>query len=398
MLRIANIILLFCLLGNTLYAQPVKGRVDFFGETLVFDLDAGLFAAEAPALTEAGIRVFHEAVLKTNYHPLIAALAGYKTRHQPDDWLYYQLVRKAAEYISPKKNNYHRYTYFKWFLLTRSGYDATLNISDEKILFYVLCDENIYNIPNRLVDGRQYVCLNYHDYKNIDFNIERFAELKLGTGSQHSFSYKVSKLPEFNDGKYLEKELQFNYYEAPHKLTVRVHPAVSAIFTNYPVVDYKYSLNIPLSSETYKSLIPLLKKRLTGMSVKNGVDYLRRFTRDAFLFDTDTKVFGGEKRLSPEETLLYEYSDCEDRVALFYCLVKEIYDLPMIVLSYAEHVTIAVQFHKAVGRPIIYNGNQYTICEPTPQKTDLGLGRLLPGLEQQPYRVAYVYTPGHEKP
>ena len=129
------------------------------------------------------------------------------------------------------------------------------------------------------------------------------------------------------------------------------------------------------------------------MSVKNGVDYLMRFTRYAFLFEPDTHVFGREKRLSPEQTLLYDQSDCEDRVALFYCLVKEIYNLPMIVLTYPKHVTIGVQFEKPVGQPIVFNGRKYTICEPTPQKEDLMVGQLLPELKKAPYEVAYVYTP-----
>jgi hypothetical protein len=118
-----------------------------------------------------------------------------------------------------------------------------------------------------------------------------------------------------------------------------------------------------------------------------------RFTRYAFLFGPDTRVFGGEKRLSPEQTLLFDQSDCEDRVALFFCLVKEIYNLPMIVLTYPTHVTIAVQFDKPVGKPIIYNGAKYYVCEPTPQKEDLQLGQLLPELKKSTYEVAYVYTP-----
>jgi hypothetical protein len=65
----------------------------------------------------------------------------------------------------------------------------------------------------------------------------------------------------------------------------------------------------------------------------------------------------------------------------------------MIVLTYPKHVTIAVQFDKPVGKPILYNGNKYSVCEPTPQKEDLQVGQLLPELKKAPYEVAYVYTP-----
>lgn len=129
------------------------------------------------------------------------------------------------------------------------------------------------------------------------------------------------------------------------------------------------------------------------MNTRHGVDYLMRFTRYAFLFENDSKSFGSEKRLSPEQTLLYEQSDCEDRVALFFCLVKEIYNLPMIVLSYPDHVTIAVQFDKPIGRAFTYNGKRYSVCEPTSQKQDLLIGQLLPNLRESPFEVVYAYTP-----
>lgn len=119
-----------------------------------------------------------------------------------------------------------------------------------------------------------------------------------------------------------------------------------------------------------------------------------RFTRYAFLYEKDSEIFGKEKRLSPEETLLYKYSDCEDRAALFFYLVKEIYNLPMIVLVYPNHVTIAVQLAKPVGKPIVYNGKKYSVCEPTPQKQDLRLGQRIPSLSKVGYEIVYAYNPG----
>jgi hypothetical protein len=118
-----------------------------------------------------------------------------------------------------------------------------------------------------------------------------------------------------------------------------------------------------------------------------------RFTRYAFLFETDTKVFGSEKRLSPEQTLLYDQSDCEDRAALFFYLVKEVYDLPMIVLSFPAHVTVAVKLEKPVGKTILYNGEKYSVCEPTPQKEDLRIGELMPALRNTAFEIVYAYRP-----
>ena len=130
------------------------------------------------------------------------------------------------------------------------------------------------------------------------------------------------------------------------------------------------------------------------MKQKKDIDYLMRFTRYVFLYEDNDGNFGKEKRLSPEETLFSKYSDCDARAALFFFLVKEIYDSPMIALLYPTHITMAVQFDKPVGHPIMYKGKNYSFCEPTPQKEDLNIGQISANLKNVPYKVVYVYEPG----
>ena len=378
------------------YETPIE--FDFYGDPIAFQLDTSFLLNFNSELSSEAIEDFYTRLNASGYQSILNVLEAYKVRHQPDDWLYYQLIRKTVQQISPKAENYQRYTLYKWFLMYKSGYDAILTFSGKKILFYVRSNENIYNIPNRVRDGKQYVCLNYHDYNSINFDIEKFSEAFIPANHiQKTFSYKITRLPDFRKEDYVEKDIRFNYNQNEYDFKVKLNPQVKTIFTNYPVVDYESFFNIPLSKETYSSLIPLLKRNIKGLSTKNGVDYLMRFTRYAFSFETDLANFGQEKRLSPEQTLLYEYSDCEDRVALFFCLVKEIYDLPMIVLAFPKHVTIAVKFDRTFGKPILYNGISYSVCEPTPQKKDLNVGQLLPELRKTAYEVAYVYTPKRKR-
>ena len=118
-----------------------------------------------------------------------------------------------------------------------------------------------------------------------------------------------------------------------------------------------------------------------------------RFPRNAFLYEDDEQIFGKEKRLTPEQTLFSEYSDCDDRAALFFYLVKEIYNLPMIALLYPTHITMAVQFDKAAGKPIIYNGKKYYVCEPTPQGQNLKVGEISTKYKNAKFEVVYAYEP-----
>lgn len=369
-------------------------QFEFCGAPVQFDFDkARLQSFQAP-LSEQAIQAFFASVNNEYYQPIINALLTYKEKYNPDDWLFYQLIRKTAQYISPKADDYIRYTLYKWFFLTKTGYDAFLAVSGSRMLFYVRCDEDVFNIPTRINNNKQYVCLNYHDYGEIDFRKDQFTAVNVpAAAANRLFSYKIRRLPAFSPLDYQEKDLHFTYYDNDYHFKVKLNPQIITLFTNYPTVDYESQLNIPLSKETYQSLIPLLRKNVKRLSKKNGVDYLMRFTRYAFLFETDSKNFGSEKRLSPEQTLFYEQSDCEDRVALFFCLVKEIYNLPMIVLAYPKHVTIAVQFDKPRGESILYNGNKYSVCEPTPQKEDLPIGKLIASLRKSPYEVVYHYAP-----
>jgi hypothetical protein len=400
-IKIIIIILYFSLTSKLSLCQTHENSLsfDFYGEPIELPFDKTTFIDYTTPLSSQSVTAFYKTVANINYTPVIEALTTYKNKLKLDDWLYYQLIRKTVQQISPKADNYYRYTLYKWLFLTYSGYDATLKTNGEKLLFYVQTNENIYNIPGYINNSKQYVCLNYHDYgANIDFSVEKFTEIPLPvTVAKTVFSYKITQLPGFRPADYEEKNLAFNYNQTDYSFKVKLNPQIKSIFANYPVVDYESYFNIPLSNETYSSLIPLLKKNIKGMSTKRGVDYLIHFTRYAFLFKPDVAVYGNEKRLSPEQTLLYEQSDCEDRAALFFYLVKEIYNLPMIVLTFPEHVTIAVKLDKPIGTPIVYKGEKYSICEPTPQKKDLKLGQLSPNLNKAAYEIVYAYTPEHKQ-
>jgi len=368
-------------------------RFKFFGDSIQTSIKDWHFVDYTGTLSTASIQQFCDSLNAADYKPLVAALLSFKEKNHLDDWLYYQLIRKMAQQISPKTANYNRYTLYKWFLLNKSGYNASLAIrEDRELLFYVQSDDNIYDIPFYMKDGRQFVCLNLHDFGKLDFAKAPPDEVlvKIPEG-KNAFSYKITQLPEFPDEDYAEKDIQFDYRNKSYLFKVKVNSDIQTLFANYPVVDYESYFNIPLSKETYNSLIPELKEKVKAMKQRDGVDYLMRFTRNAFPYENDQENFGKEKRLSPEQTLLTQYSDCDDRAALFFCLVKEIYHLPMIVLAFPTHVTIAVKFDKSVGNPIIYKNKEYAVCEPTPQIEDLGVGQLSSKLKDVPYQIAYAY-------
>jgi hypothetical protein len=394
---ILSLILLVVLPSFRSFSQDENCYIsfDFYGDSITFRSTQATDVPFNSTLSDETIDAFYNQIASSDYQPIVDALLAYKKKHVPDDWVYYQLIRRTAQNIAPKADNYYRYTLYKWFLLCKSGYNATLNIKGDKLLFYVQSDDDIYDIPYFTKDGKKFICLNYHDYGyNIDFATNDMHNMLISIpGAENSFSYNLSHLPDFRPENYVDKKLEFSYRDINYHFNVKMSDEVKKMFANYPVADYHLYFNAPLSSETYNSLIPELKKNVKGLGVKQGIDYLMHFTRYAFGYLPDQENFGREKHLSPEQTLLYGNSDCEDRAALFYYLVKEIYNRPMIVLAFPHHLTIAVKFDKPIGQPILFNGSAYSICEPTPQLEDLPLGALSPDLKTTSWEVAFSYDP-----
>ncbi|MFN6336720.1 MAG: hypothetical protein ACK4V4_09405 [Sphingobacteriales bacterium] len=398
-MKILNYIFVILFLSYSIdcSAQLKEINVQMFGDSLVYIFQKSLYIDTLKSDSENDIVDYIHTIDNADMQQLSSALVQFNKNLNLDNWMYYQLIRKTAEQIAPKKKNYILYTIYKWYLLTRSGYDAILTYHNGKVLFYVNSKDSIYNIPVRIEDNQQYVCLNYHDYENINFKEEIFNRIPIRTpNSTQSFTYKVNMVPAKKD-ETAEKVLQFKYNNTEYQFKIKLNQDVAAYFRNYPTMDYEKHFNIPLSRETYNSLIPSLTKHVKGLSTKSGVDFLMHFTRYAFLFKSDKENFGKEKRLSPEMTLLSESSDCEDRVSLFYYLVKEIYDLPMIIMVYPKHVSIAVHFDRNFGKTVEYNGKKFSICDPTPQGLDLNIGESLPTLKHEPYQVAFVYEPKYNK-
>lgn len=393
LLRFSVTAFLCCVLFGA-KAQQKDICVDFFTNTFHVSADRSVLIKLPGVLDAQALKQGYAALNASHFQPLMDSLLRYKEKYELNDWLYYQLVRRVAQQLMPKEDNYGTYTLYKWFMLVKSGYDARLALSQDKIIFYVFNDEDIADIPFFMVDSNKYMCLNYHDYAKADLNADPPVPVKIVVeGANHPFSYKVTRMPDFRPEHDIEKKLAFVYGHKSYHFSIKLNTDVQAVFANYPGVDFESYFNIPLTKETYSSLIPMLKKNMIKMDQKKGVDYLMRFTRYAFLYEDDQENFGREKRMSPGETLFSAYSDCDDRAALFFYLVKEIYNLPMIALLYPTHITMAVQFSKPVGDPILYKGKVYSLCEPTPEIENLGIGRMSAFLKNTPYEIVYHYEP-----
>lgn len=381
------------------FAGPVHGQdsskeenawpVDFLGETHTLKAVGSIQPPGEPLASKQSITLF----LKNNYEfiqQFTKEINNIKREKNLSDWYHYQLIRRVAQQLTPKEKDYFQYTAVKFMLLHASGFSPLLAYGDQKLLLYIASNNTIYNLPIKKIGNQQYVCMNYHDYAySINFNQIQFEIIEY-TVVEHpqEFNYAITSIPKFTEQGFTNKTISFNYRGKKQSISIEVQPESMDYFRNYPVIDYRFQFNVPFSQTVYNSLIPTLRSKTKHLSTRKGVEYLMIFVRDGFEFETDTKYFGREKRLSPEETILSEKSDCEDRSALFFVLVKELYNLPMIVLSYPEHVNVGVWTSDKRKNQYWHNTLAYSIYEPTPQTV-----QSKEYLKNMRAEVAYEYLP-----
>lgn len=173
--RVSRIIVLLLIITFPLaFGQSNDKRLcfEFYEGTFNSEVSAQFLTNVQPVLTQQAVKQFYTTANASNYQPLVDSLLSFKKRYKLNDWIYYQLVRKTAQAISPKAENYSRYTLYKWFLLAKSGYDARLALTKDKVIFYVYNREEVEDLPFFMVDGRKYVCLNWHDYARVNLNAD----------------------------------------------------------------------------------------------------------------------------------------------------------------------------------------------------------------------------------
>ena len=130
----------------------------------------------------------------------------------------------------------------------------------------------------------------------------------------------------------------------------------------------------PISIEAQRVLNNKLNEIKNQYTPIQFIDIILNFVQTAFEYKTDEQQFGYEKYFYPEEVLGYPYSDCEDRSVLYSRLVRDIMGLDVVLIYYPGHLATAVKFTQPVnGDYITYDGDRYTICDPTYINAPVGM-------------------------
>ena len=358
-------LLLFFSIGSSYGYKLTSGSFSFYSETIHLDYNTDVFLPNKISIQDKSIIDYYKLLEYSDYEVLVKNIHQLSRKLQLNDWLSYELLQSAVTNLSPAIPQLNQ-SLIVWFLASRMGWNTRLTYTNNKVYIYIQSNDEVFEVPMIEDDGKTFINVT-HISENNRKRVQQSAIYLLNfkpNPQGRPFQFILDKLPTLRPVT-AEKEIQFNYGEKAYKITIDIDENAKSILNNYPLIAEKNYLRVGFSPTLRKSLVTQLKKLLADKTEPEGLSFLAAFTRTAFKYKEDNDYFGMSKPMIADEVFQYAYSDCEDRSALFFNLVKEIYQLPMLVITYPDHLTIAVSFDCTNGDAIRHDGKNYYICDPT---------------------------------
>lgn len=269
-------------------------------------------------------------------------------------------------------------------MLSKLGYDTKIGFKNNKIYLLLPSQYTLYGITYFTIEGTRYYAV------DALFSRSTVKSLKTYEGKYEGadkFAFFRAENPKF--GNYdTDKTVNFNYSGEKYSLNLKYNQSYIRYYKFFPQTVLNAYLASPPSAGFQDAIIESLSRVISGKTEVEAVNIILRFVQKAFEYKTDMDQFGFEKYLTPEETVFYPYSDCEDRAMLFTYLVKKILGLDVILLDYPGHVATAVSFSKEVnleGKSINYDGKLYYTADPTYVNATVGM--VMPLVKDKNFKV-----------
>ncbi len=358
--------------------------IAFYSEQFTLPYDPGMIMAGNVSIEEKSMVRFYQQMLRTDYQSFLSALEEKKQHLRLNDWLFFELLHQSVSEIfrtySPTEQEL-----VCWFFLSRHGFDTRLTFRDDEVFLYVYTLDEVFEVPMIKEQGRTYVNLtsvHHPPQQQQALYLLNYAARPDG----RPFSFYLQELPALRPQPALNT-FRFAYQEYVYQLDVQFDLTLIELMKNYPFIAERQYLEVPLSPTLAASLLPQLQRMLTGKTPQETMEFLVAFTRSAFEYKDDKEYFGRSKPMIADEVFHYPFSDCEDRSALLFQLVRQLLDLPMLIIAFDDHLTIAVALPKPCGQPVVFNHRNYYICDPTGPLNSSAIGQFPQGYEQAPFEV-----------
>ena len=297
------------------------------------------------------------------------------------DWAYYKMLQAMSEASCGKATN--EAVLLQGVLFQQSGYMMRFALDEDKKL-HILSRLNgtVYNRAHWIVEDevgkRIFWLMDGYRPKNSNLSICDVPYIK-----EQTMNFSISQLPELDTELSTERE----YYSGEPKLvaTASVNKNMIDFFNDYPAsirdsdvtTRWLYYANAPLTKEVKNNLYNKLKPQLVNTSKLMAANTLLAWVQNSFNYALDERVWGSDRAFFAEETLYYQYCDCEDKAILYSYLVRDLLGLDVVLLFYPEepqHMYTAICFDddEVQGDFTMVNGRKYIIADPTCYNAPVG--------------------------
>ena len=299
------------------------------------------------------------------------------------DWAYLLMLYEMSATAYQSANN-DAMLLCAW-LYCQSGYQMRMALDVDKLHLLYASRHVIYNRSYFNLDG-----YNYYTLLPVSNNIQICAA---AFEKEQAMSLYVTEYPHLQVDKSEVRTLQSERY-SQMRVSVQTNRNLVEFYDTYPsselnnnpLTRWAMYANTPLSREVQQMIYPALRQQIQGLSTREAVERILNFVQTAFVYEYDDKVWGGDRVFFPEETLFYPYADCEDRSILFSRIVRDLLNLPVVLIDYPGHLATAVAFPEIEqGDYISLNGKRFTICDPT--YIGAPVGATMPRMDNQTARA-----------
>ncbi len=383
------LLLLLTFSFNFIKAQNAKKTLPFYTTQLKLEYNPSMVTRGDVRLDDQDIVNFYKSLEGVSYQTFLNTIQNQKSQLGLNDWLYFDLMRRGLDKILVGKSQAYK-TIYAWFLLTKSGYDTRMAYKNGKAYVYVYSKDHIFECPMFKESGRLFINLTALSERSSRKITSLYTPNYKPNRGGMPFSFQLETMP-LLPSKEVKKTVNFSYNGQGYAVNLEWSDLVIKLMKDYPFLEEKRYLEIPLSEIAQSKLLPQLRQIIAGKSQEEALQLLVTFTRSSFNYKEDEKYFGDNKPMIAEEVFHYKYSDCEDRSALFFNLVKELLNLPMVIVAYPDHLTIGVETNQRIGKPLQYRGRKYTICDPTGPINSTKIGVYPKGYEYKSFQVIGQY-------
>jgi hypothetical protein len=358
-------ILVFGVANSNAQACTKQLNVNLYGHQLFFNAIPRLTQTEAICFSEKNIaKEVDQMMVVKETDLLIEQLNEYAEELKMDDIAYLCMLNKVTNVLLPSESDDCK-TLFKYVILQKKGFDVFIGFTESSI--------TLYGRTNIMIDNCIYIERGPKKYFDLSFNQKRVPKAEQlfvihYKGKCLPIVMNVIAPPLFN-AKQNKKIFPFEHDGFMYFFTAKVNQSLVEYYKDLPSINIStVYLNYGLSKSATETLIAEMKQAVYPMSINAGLNFILQFVQKSFEYRKDEIVYGQEKFSFPEETLINNFSDCEDKAMLYALLVNKVFGLKTVALYYkdAQHINIAVEsWDKDNKGNFAFNNHNYIICEPS---------------------------------